>query len=361
MQLQMGRSALRRAAAAGARMRPRARRCTCASAAPHVPAAAAAAPAVQAHPVVYHPDFQISPLPDGHRFPMPKELGLAGRTFTPTPPDIDTLCLAHDEAYVRSFLDGSIPAPAMRRIGLPWSAPLVARTLIGTGSAVLAARLAAQLGVAVMCNGGTHHAHWDYGAGWCIFNDQAVAARAAQRDAGVGRCLFVDLDVHQGDGTAAIFKDDPSVFTFSMHCGDQGFPAQLQQSDLDIALPAGTGDEEYLEALRGALPRLLSEVRPELVLYNAGADVSADDSLGKLKLSDAGIAARDDYVMAACAAAGAPVAAAIGGGYSQDHARIVERHVSLHRAAAAHWPALAAAAEARREGARRRRRGGGAE
>jgi acetoin utilization deacetylase AcuC-like enzyme len=212
-------------------------------------------------------------------------LGLAGRTFTPTPPDVATLCLAHDPAYVDAFLTGTLDAAAMRRIGLPWSEALVRRTLIGVGSAVLAARVAAQLGVAVMCNGGTHHAHAGRGAGWCIFNDQAVAARAAQRDAGVATAMFVDLDTHLGDGTAAIFRDgadmhvfaggggafflvsihhqthrlftaplptqthkpDPSVFTLSMHCKDQSFPAQLERSDLDIALPAGTGDAEYLE------------------------------------------------------------------------------------------------------------------
>lgn len=171
------------------------------------------------HAVIYHPDFTINPIPDGHRFPMPKdallharlrELGLANRTFTPTPPDTDTLCLIHDEDYVTSFLDGTISPSAMRQIGLPWSPELVRRTVIGVGSAILAARLALQYGVAVMCNGGTHHAHRAHGSGWCIFNDQAVAARSVQRDTGVEKVLFVDLDVHQGDGTAAIFADDSS-------------------------------------------------------------------------------------------------------------------------------------------------------
>ena len=175
----------------------------------------------QQHPVVFHDDMRINPIPDDHRFPMQKDamlydrlcaLGLAARTFAPAPPDAATLCLVHDEAYVRGFLDGSIDAAAMRRIGLPWSEALVRRTLIGTGSAVLAARLAAQFGAAVMCNGGTHHAHRARGAGWCIFNDQAVAARAAQRDAGVEKVLFVDLDVHQGDGTAAIFAGGEFFF-----------------------------------------------------------------------------------------------------------------------------------------------------
>jgi acetoin utilization deacetylase AcuC-like enzyme len=171
------------------------------------------------HAIVYSEDFTINPIPDNHRFPMPKdfllfrrlqEQGLASRVFRPTHPDADTLCLIHDRAYVEGFLQGSISTRDMRRIGLPWSQPLVQRTLAGVGSAILAARLALQYGVACMTNGGTHHAHSDHGSGWCIFNDQAVAAKACQRDAGIERCMFVDLDVHQGDGTAAIFADDPS-------------------------------------------------------------------------------------------------------------------------------------------------------
>ncbi|KAI7841442.1 hypothetical protein COHA_004837 [Chlorella ohadii] len=265
-----------------------------------------------------------------------------GRTFTPTHPDAATLCLAHDPRYVQAFLDGSIDAAAMRRIGLPWSPALVQRTLVGVGSAILAARLALQLGLAVMCNGGTHHAHYGHGSGWCIFNDQAVAARSVQRDMGVERILFVDLDVHQGDGTAAIFAGDDSVFTFSMHCEAQPFPHELQRSDLDVALPEGCQDAQYLQALQDALPPLLQRLRPQLVLYNAGVDVHRDDALGKMGLTDAGILARDRFVLATCAAAGVPVAAAIGGGYNlQDHERIVDRHLLLHRAAAEHWPLLA--------------------
>ena len=172
-----------------------------------------------AAPITYHDDFTINPIPSNHRFPMPKdallyrrlqELGLAERTFTPPPPDIATLCLAHDEEFVRNFIAGTLSPSGMRSIGLPWTKDLVTRTLIGVGSGILAARLAMQFGVAVMTNGGTHHAHPSHGSGWCIFNDQAVAARSIQRDMNVGRILFVDLDVHQGDGTAAIFHNDPT-------------------------------------------------------------------------------------------------------------------------------------------------------
>ena len=241
----------------------------------------------------------------------------------------------------------------MRRIGLPWSPKLVQRTVIGTGSAVLAARLALQFGVAIMTNGGTHHAHYGHGSGWCIFNDLAVAARAAQRDAGVEKVLFIDLDVHHGDGTAAIFAGDDSVFTFSLHCDAQPFPAARPPSDLDVGLPAGAGDDAFLAAVRRHVPALLDAVRPCLVCYNAGVDPHADDALGMLSLTDAGIAARDEEVLMQCMARGVPICAAIGGGYAPDHAAIVERHVSLHRAArdafAAHGGAYAAAQAARRE------------
>eukprot|EP00775_Hariotina_reticulata_P012475 gene12475-12609_t len=226
--------------------------------------------------------------------------GMAQLTFTPTYPDAATLCLVHDQAYVNTFLDGSISQQDMRRIGLPWSQKLVQRTLIGTGSAILAARLALQFGIACMTNGGTHHAHKGHGAGWCVFNDLAVGARAAQRDAAVGQVLMLDLDVHQGDGSATIFADDPSVFTFSMHCSQQSFPAVQQHSDWDIGLPAGTTDSQYLQVLRDVLPELLQQVQPDLVLYNAGVDVHKDDVLGKLALTDEGIEQRDRVVFSAC-------------------------------------------------------------
>eukprot|EP00884_Botryococcus_braunii_P009578 jgi/Botrbrau1/18621/Bobra.0367s0059.2 len=220
-----------------------------------------AQPPSVAHPVIYHPDFQLSPLPDDHRFPMPKdhllyvrlkELGLANFTVTPAYPSPETIMMVHEPGYVRSFLEGTIATKKMRMIGLPWSETLVKRTMIGTGSAIAAARTALEQGVACTCNGGTHHAHRDYGTGWCIFNDLAVAARVAQRQEGVGQILFVDLDVHQGDGTATIFQGDPSVYTFSVHCGEQSFPHVLQTSDFDVPLPAGTTDSEYLRGAAGA-------------------------------------------------------------------------------------------------------------
>lgn len=301
------------------------------------------------HPVVYHDDFCLSPLPPGHRFPMPKDhllyvslkqTGLASNTFTPKYPDLDTICLVHDRAYVTSFVQGTISPVMMRQIGLPWSESLVKRTFIGTGSAILAARLAIQYGVACMTNGGTHHAHADHGSGWCIFNDLAVAAKALQRDGAAERILILDLDVHQGDGTASIFANDPTVFTFSIHCSAQSFPKQVNTSDLDIGLPAGTQDHEYLAVLTKELPKVLETFNPDIVLYNAGVDVHSNDSLGKFALTTEGIFKRDYTVFESCASYGKPVACAIGGGYEENIINIVDRHLCLHKAAYELYPKL---------------------
>jgi len=330
------------------------------------------------HPIVYSPLFTINPVGDGdgHRFPMPKDhalftrlqsLDLATRTHLINPnqlPFPDDLCLAHTPTYVHSFLDGSITPQEMKKIGLQWSRPLVTRTLAGVGSAILAARLASMHGVAIMSNGGTHHAHPSHGSGWCIFNDLAIAARALQRDLSPGtdveiyadtntdatvpsklKILFIDCDVHMGDGTAAIFANDPSVFTFSIHCKDQPFPNPatiLHPSDYDTPLPAGTGDDGYLSALSTALPRVFDLASNgngngiDLVLYNAGVDVHKDDVLGLLNVTDAGIWRRERMVMEECVKRGVPIAAAIGGGYvggGGDVEKLVDRHIILHRVA----------------------------
>jgi acetoin utilization deacetylase AcuC-like enzyme len=185
------------------------------------------------------------------------------------------------------------------------------------------------------CNnaGGTHHAFPDFGSGFCIFNDLAIASRVLQKSGMVSKVLIVDLDVHQGDGTAFIFRDDPSVFTFSMHC-EANFPSRKQPSDLDVPLPVGMEDDEYLQTLAKYLPDILSQVKPDLVLYDAGVDPHAGDRLGKLALSDTGIFRRDMQVLSTCIAQGYPVACVIGGGYADDMTDLVYRHSLLHRAAA---------------------------
>jgi len=200
------------------------------------------------------------------------------------------------------------------------------------GGTILTARLALKYGCACNTAGGTHHAFPDYGSGFCIFNDLAIAARVLIEQQIVKKILIVDLDVHQGDGTAWIFRDDERVFTFSMHC-EANFPGKKQQSDLDIPLPVGLDDDDYLQILAKHLPDLLSEVKPDLILYDAGVDTHVGDRLGKLALSDRGIYRREMLVLSTALAAGYPVASVIGGGYAENMQELVYRHSLLHRAA----------------------------
>ncbi len=297
-------------------------------------------------PIVYSPDH-VAPLPEGHRFPMAKfgkvyewlvRDGVASldQFHLPQPATEAQLALAHDPTYIRAYLNGTLDARAMRRIGFPWSERLVRRTLIALGSTVLAAELALTHGLACSTAGGTHHAFRNCGAGYCIFNDLAVAARWVKEQGLARRVLIVDLDVHQGDGTASILQDDPDLVTFSMHC-EANFPFHKEQSDYDVALPVGMEDDDYLAVLAQWLPELLTQVRPELVLYDAGVDPHRDDALGKLALSDQGLFRRDRFVFEQCLRRGIPVAAVIGGGYSSDIDALGRRHTIVHRAAGETW------------------------
>ncbi|RME64211.1 MAG: histone deacetylase, partial [Caldilineae bacterium] len=229
---------------------------------------------------------------------------------------------------------GRLDSRAMRRIGFPWSPALVTRTCAAVGGTILAARLALSHGVACSTAGGTHHAHRDWGSGYCIFNDLAVAARWVQREGLARRVLILDLDVHQGDGTATIFAGDPTVFTFSMHCA-KNFPFRKPPSDLDAPLPVAADDDAYLAALAQHLPRALDAFEPELVLYDAGVDPHREDRLGKLALTDAGLYRRDVTVLEMCRARGVPVATVVGGGYDEDLEKLGRRHTTVHRAAVA--------------------------
>jgi acetoin utilization deacetylase AcuC-like enzyme len=293
-------------------------------------------------PVVYHPAY-VTPLPPEHRFPMGKfgqiyETLLADGIITPAQlhqPELIPLAwfeLVHTPAYVKAYCEGSLDRQAQRRIGLPWSPALVSRTRTAVSGTLLTARLALEYGLACNTAGGTHHAFTDYGSGFCIFNDLAVTARVVQREGLAGKILIVDLDVHQGDGTAAIFRDDPTVFTFSVHC-QVNFPFRKQQSDLDLPLAAGIGDEAYLQTLAAYLPDILSAFAPDLVLYDGGVDPHQADRLGKLALTDQGLYRRDKYVLESCLKAGYPVATVVGGGYSNDIKLLARRHALLHRAA----------------------------
>lgn len=293
-------------------------------------------------PIVYHPDYGV-PLPEGHRFPMQKfqrlyELLLREGVVSPEQiqiPELPPLAWIeeiHIPSYVQAYCHGTLDAKAQRRIGLPWSQALVRRTCIAVGGTILTAKLALAQGLACNTAGGTHHAFPSYGSGFCIFNDLAIAARVLHNLGLVEKILIVDLDVHQGDGTAVIFQDDPRVFTFSMHC-EINFPATKQRSDLDVPLEAGMEDELYLQTLAAYLPDLLTQVRPDLVLYDAGVDPHLADRLGKLALTDTGLFRRDMQVLSTCVAQGYPVASVIGGGYGEDLSGLVYRHSLLHRAA----------------------------
>jgi acetoin utilization deacetylase AcuC-like enzyme len=297
-------------------------------------------------PLVYHPNY-VAPLPEPHvnRFPMPKfrllyELLLAdgvatpSTTYQPELPPNELIELVHTPEYVRAYCQGSIDPQAQRRIGLPWSSELAFRTRIALGGTILTAKLALEYGLACNSAGGTHHAFPSYGSGFCIFNDLAVAPRVMQKLGLAKKILIIDLDVHQGDGTAYTFANDDTVFTFSMHC-EANFPSQKQQSDLDIALPIGLDDDGYLQILAKQLPDVLSQVKPDLIFFDAGVDTHRDDRLGKLCLTDTGLYRREMLVLSTCIDAGIPVACVIGGGYADDLPSLVYRHSLLHRAAKA--------------------------
>jgi acetoin utilization deacetylase AcuC-like enzyme len=259
-------------------------------------------------------------------------LATPDRVFSPTLPPTEWLELVHDPAYIQAYYTGTLDPKAQRRIGLPWSPELVNRTCIALGGSILTAKLAIEHGIACNTAGGTHHAFANMGSGFCIFNDLAIASRVIQKLGLAKKILIVDLDVHQGDGTAAIFKGDPSVFTFSMHC-EINFPSKKQTSDLDVPLPEGMEDTDYLTTLSQYLPDLLSQIKPDLVLYDAGVDPHISDRLGKLALTNTGIFDRDLQVLNTCIAQGYPVACVIGGGYAEDLPSLVYRHSLLHRAA----------------------------
>ena len=292
-------------------------------------------------PLVYHPLYS-APLPSSHRFPMAKfkllHQLLLGRNLVQDQQIHRPLSISrrdlesiHDRDYHRDFCRGSLSREAQRRIGLPATRPLVHRTWLAVGGTLLTARLALDAGLACHLAGGTHHAHPGFGSGFCIFNDCAVAAAVLLMQNVVQQVLIVDLDVHQGDGTAACFQADPRVFTLSVHA-QSNFPLRKVSSDLDIPLEDQTEDAAYMAAIGDQLPHLLDRLHPDLVLYNAGVDPHRDDRLGRLCLSDQGLLHRDRLVIDACLRRNIPVATVIGGGYDE-LAPLVERHALVFRAA----------------------------
>lgn len=293
--------------------------------------------------IVHHPAY-VAPLPPGHRFPMPKfgalfrllaAKGLATeeRRHVPAPAPVTTLRHAHSAAYVGAILGRRLAREALRRLGLPLSPEVVLRARSAVAGTVLTARLALEHGLACNMAGGSHHAFADAGAGFCVFNDVAVAIRVLLAEGRVRRALVVDLDVHQGDGTAAIFKNDPSVATLSVHCRTN-FPARKLQSTRDLALDPETGDRAYLTVVRPLLEAMLDRFRPDLVFYNAGVDPHKDDRLGRLALGDQGLAEREALVLEACRRRGFATAVVVGGGYAADVQTVAARHAILHEVAA---------------------------
>jgi len=294
--------------------------------------------------LVHHPDY-TAPLPPGHSFPMDKYGAVMrlidGAEFdlhVPESASVAWLEAVHDAAYVAAVLTGSLAPEAQRRIGFPVTDRIARRSRLVCGGTHLAARIALAQGFAVNSAGGSHHAGPGGGAGYCVFNDLGVAGARLLAEGAVERLAIVDLDVHQGDGTAAIFADEPRVATFSMHAA-KNFPVRKAISTRDVALPDGTGDAEYLAVLADELPAVLDAHRPDLVLYQAGVDPHADDRLGRLGLSDDGLAARDTFVVATCRAYGVPIAATLGGGYGRDPHEVAARHVRGIRAMAAAFTA----------------------
>jgi acetoin utilization deacetylase AcuC-like enzyme len=297
----------------------------------------------------FYSDHFVLPLPENHRFPMRKYAELRRRVARdlpsvrleePAAASDGQLALAHDPRYIERVAGGRLDGDEIRAIGFPWSFEMVERSRRSAGATIAACRAALCDGVAANLAGGTHHAGRSRGAGYCVFNDAAVAARVLQADAARSRrslpVAVIDLDVHQGDGTAQIFAGDDSVFTLSIH-GEKNFPFRKQASSLDVGLPDGTGDEAYLEQLDRALSMLAARFRPELIVYLAGADAHEDDRLGKLALTFDGMRMRDERVFAFAEALGLPIAVAMAGGYGRDLDVTVELHLQTLRVACAAW------------------------
>jgi len=297
--------------------------------------------------IVFHCDQFVYPLPPGHRFPAQKYALLRAQVAESLVPPVELrvpdaasdeqLLRAHAAEYLAKVAGGTLSEREVRRIGLPWSPELVERSRRSVGGTVEACRAALTDGIAVSLSGGTHHAFADHGEGFCIFNDCAVAARAMQAAERVRRMVIIDCDVHQGNGTAAILADDPTVFTFSIH-GAKNFPFHKERSDLDVELTDGTDDVTYLAVLTAGMDTALAAARADLAIYLAGADPFVGDALGRLALTKTGLAERDRLVLNRCHRAGLPVAVVMAGGYARQIQDTVDIHLETVRLcnAAAH-------------------------
>jgi len=292
---------------------------------------------------ICYSDRYAVPLDPAHPFPMSKYRLVRDRLVAegtisdwnlvePEPASDRDILLVHTPDYWFRCVNGDLTRLEVRRIGFPWSEGLVRRSRAAVQGTILSAWHALHYGVACNLAGGTHHAFPDHGEGYCVINDIAIAARVLQRDGLARRIAVIDCDVHQGNGTAAIFRDDPDVFTFSMH-GEKNFPARKERSRLDIELPDGIGDDRYLEILQSHLPAILDDFAPDFLFYQAGVDPYEGDRLGRLRLTIEGLSRRDIYVIENCRRRRIPVVTTMGGGYARDIDRTVEAHCNTVRSA----------------------------
>ena len=294
-------------------------------------------------PIAYHPIYK-HPLPEGHRFPMlkydllPQQLvlqGIAVETdfFAPEMAALEYVLAVHAKEYVDDLLNLTLSAKASRKIGFPLSTELIERELRIANGTILGCEKAVENGIAFNIAGGTHHAFTNRGEAFCMLNDQAIGARYLLDKKLASKILIIDLDVHQGNGTAEIFANDDQVFTFSVH-GKTNYPFKKEVSDLDIALPDGTLDDDYLKIITEYVPNLIEKVKPDFIFYLSGVDILASDKLGKLSCTIEGSKKRDEIVFGNCRKYEIPVQCSMGGGYSPDIKTIIEAHTNTYRVAA---------------------------
>ena len=301
-------------------------------------------------PLIYHPIYSQLPLPEGHRYPIHKyqllhsavkhhmdsdpKWGNAFEMFQPMPVSVEQVKQVHDGEYVDLLVSGNLPAAKMRRIGFPWSEQLIERTLYSSGGTCLAAEMAIESGLAIHLSGGYHHAHRDFGSGFCLLNDLVLAAKHALTFEHIDKVLIVDSDVHHGDGTATLCQENDDIITLSFHC-DKNFPARKPVSDLDVPLSRETEDEEFLRCFEQVTNMAIAHHQPDLIIYDAGVDIHQDDELGYLNISTQGIFKRDCLMLNLAKSKAIPMACVVGGGYRSEHKDLVPIHMQLLNAALA--------------------------
>lgn len=299
-------------------------------------------------PLVYHPIYSDLPLPKGHRYPINKYRYIyqavveqqhhlpswqtSLQFVKPVPIELSEVMLCHDVEYVQALFDGQLPAAKMRRIGFPWSEQLIKRTLTSAGGTCLTAELAIDHGIAIHLSGGYHHAHADFGSGFCLINDLVIAAKRALQHDNIDKVLIIDADVHHGDGTATMCANEPDIVTVSFHC-EKNFPARKPDSDIDIGFARETEDQEYLEHFEAVVQTAMQLHRPDMIIYDAGVDIHCLDELGYFNVSEQGILQRDVIMCRLAHAAKLPMACVVGGGYRENHQDLAPLHLNLISAA----------------------------